>query len=212
MLERGMENNLSNTFALVEKGWKGAEIEGDEKRFEELSKTIADYEENIIPLCAYVEMEGKNSIDLLLSKTSIPKDFDMISIDIDSYDWQIWNSLKNYTPKIVIVEINSSILPGIEQIHSPTEKKQGSSFSSTSKLGIRKGYKLVCHTGNLIFVRDDLVKKLNLPEEELNNPESLFINNWIPKKGLIKFVSELSGFLWRKSKLYRTLCKKLKRY
>lgn len=187
--------HLSNTYELVKKGWKGVEIEGDENKFKELKNNLSDYKENITHMCAYVHYGGgNNSIDSLLSQTEISKDFELISIDIDSYDWHIWNDLRNYSPKIVIIEINSSIPPGIEQIHFPTENKQGSSFTSTLELGIQKGYTLVCHTGNLIFVRNELVEKLNLPDKELNNPESLFINTWIPKTGLNLFISKFFIF------------------
>jgi len=185
--------HFSNTYNLVEKGWKGIEIEGDNKKVEDLNKNFINLKDDIIVVCEYVSVEGEKSIDQLLSKTPIPKDFDIISIDIDSYDWQVWDSFKNYKPKIVIIEINSSIPPGIEHIHDG--KKQGSSFTSTLKLGIKKGYKLVCHTGNLIFVRNDLVDKLNLPDKEINNPESLFITTWIPKTGLNLFISKFSCFL-----------------
>jgi hypothetical protein len=186
--------HLSNTYALVEKGWKGVEIEGGEKKISTLQKRFR-CNTNITPICAYVSEEGDNSLDYILSKTTISKDFDLISIDIDPYDWQIWKSLKNYKPKIVIIEINSSIPPGIEQIHSPTENKQGSSFTSTLNLGIQKGYYLVCHTGNLIFIRDDLVWKLNLPKAELKNPKILFISDWIPKIWIVKFIVTIYLFM-----------------
>ncbi len=187
--------HFSNTYNLVEEGWKGIEIEGDNKKVDDLKKNFVNHKDDILVICEYVSVNGEKSIDNILSKTPIPKDFDIISIDIDSYDWQVWNSFNNYKPKIVIIEINSSIPPGIESIHDG--KKQGSSFTSTLKLGVKKGYKLVCHTGNLIFVRNDLVDKLNLPDKELNNPESLFITTWIYKTGLNLFISKFSIFLMR---------------
>lgn len=39
-----------------------------------------------------------------LKQTDIPNDFELLSIDIDSYDYQVWKSLKVYKPKIVIIE------------------------------------------------------------------------------------------------------------
>ena len=52
-------------------------------------------------------------MDNLLEKTNLPKDFEILSIDIDSYDLEVWESLVFYKPKIVIIEINSSYPPGI---------------------------------------------------------------------------------------------------
>ena len=37
---------LSNSFALVEKGWKGLEIKGDKTKFEDILKIIVDYNMN----------------------------------------------------------------------------------------------------------------------------------------------------------------------
>ncbi len=47
---------------------------------------------------------------------------------VDSYDLDVWESLENYNPKMVIIEINSSIPPGILQKHG--FKTKGNSFSS----------------------------------------------------------------------------------
>ena len=53
--------------------------------------------------------DSSNSLDDLLKQTDIPNDFDILSIDIDTYDYQVWKSLKVYKSKIVIIEINSSV-------------------------------------------------------------------------------------------------------
>lgn len=41
----------------------------------------------------------------------MPKDFDILSIDIDSCNYQVWASIKEYSPKIVIIEVNSYLPP-----------------------------------------------------------------------------------------------------
>jgi hypothetical protein len=161
---------LSNTFSLVEKGFNAVYIEGDPEKYFDLVKTVVKYP-NIIPLNAWVEHnQSENSLDNLLSKTNIPIDFDVLSIDIDSFDYQVWDSLKIYKPKIVVIEINSSInTNNTEHIHTPG-KYQGTGFRPTFNLGIKKGYKFVLHTGNMIFVRYDLFDKLDLNyQNELEN-------------------------------------------
>ena len=171
---------LSNTFALVEKGWNAVYIEGEPVRYKDLLKTKQKFEK-IIPIEAFVAKTSgeKNSLDNLLASTNIPKDFELLSIDIDSYDCDVWESLSNYQPKVVIIEINSNVPPGIHWRHG--DKTQGNSFSSTLKVGINKGYTLVCHTGNLIFVRSDLIAKLDFPKRYIEYPELLFINGWLSK-------------------------------
>ena len=77
-----------------------------------------------------------------------------------------------------MIEINSSIPVGIHQTHR-SGAVLGSSFTSTVQLGRGKGYVPVCHTGNLIFVRADLIDRMEMPEEELAHEELLFDYNWL---------------------------------
>jgi len=167
--------HLSNTFKLVEENYNAVYIEGHEKRYEDLLKTIEEYP-NIIPIKAYVDHnDSENSLDNLLKQTNIPIDFDLLSIDIDSYDYQVWKSLKNYKPKIVVIEINSSVKDTNEKhIHEPP-KYQGTGFKPTYDLGIEKGYTFALHTGNMIFIRNDLFDILNI---SYDSP----LENFIKKK------------------------------
>jgi hypothetical protein len=164
---------LSNTFSLVEKGFNAVFIEGDEKRYNDLVKNLLGKYPNITGINAFVDHnDTENSLDNLLKKTNIPTDFDVLSIDIDSFDYQVWQSLKHYNPKLVIIEINSSINTNVEHhIHTPG-KYQGTGFRPTYNLGIEKGYTFLLHTGNMFFVRNDLFDKLNIKYE---NPLENFV-------------------------------------
>ena len=168
--------HLSNTFNLVEnKKFNAVFIEGDKKRYNDLLNTVEKFP-TIIPVNAYVDHnDTSNSLDNLLKQTNIPNDFDILSIDIDSYDYQVWKSLTVYKPKIVIIEINSSVkVNNPNWIHTPN-KYQGTGFKPTYYLGIEKGYKFVLHTGNMFFIRSDLFDKLNITYD---NPLENFRNNW----------------------------------
>jgi hypothetical protein len=167
---------LSNTFNLVEnKNFNAVFIEGDEIKYRDLLNTVEKYK-NIIPLKAFVNHnDSVNSLDNLLSQTNIPIDFDILSIDIDSYDYQVWKSLKKYQPKIVIIEINSSINTyNIVHIHDGVNYIS-TSFKPTYDLGIEKGYTFVLHTGNMFFIRNDLFNQLNI---RYNNPLENFRTEW----------------------------------
>jgi hypothetical protein len=167
--------HFSNTFNLIQKGFRGVFIEGDRDKYKDLLLTCNEYP-NIIPINAYVDHnDTENSLDNLLKSTDIPYDFDVLSIDIDSFDYQVWKSLKLYKPKIVIIEINSGVMTHEENhIHTPNIY-EGTGFRPMFRLGIEKGYKFVLHTGNMIFVRNDLFEKLNINyQNELEN----FITMW----------------------------------
>ena len=171
----------SNTFNLVKKfNYNAVYIEGDRHKFQSLLKTKKKFSK-IIPFNNYVGFKKKSSLlDTILKKTKIDKNFDILSIDIDSHDLAVWKSLKNYSPKIVIIEINSSIPPGIKQIHSNI--KPGNSFTSTVNFAKKKGYELVCHTGNCIFVKKKYLKTLKFKKIYTKNPELLFDQSWLGKK------------------------------
>ncbi len=170
--------HLSNTFALLERGWEGVYIEGDKAKYSDLLKNMEKFPGRVDAVQSMVEITGANSLDSLLSSTRVKSDFELLSIDIDTYDWFIWESLSNYFPSIVIIEINSFIPVGVVQTHRDGQIAQ-SSFSATLSLGQHKGYTLVCHTGNMIFVRNDLVDKLFLTETEINFPEVMFDYTWV---------------------------------
>lgn len=168
--EFGMSGTkYSNTFNLVKnKNWYGVYIEREQHHLDTLNQ-LFKYTQNVKLIEKNVEVFGENSLDSLLATTHINKEFDILSIDVDGIDYHIWDSLKNYNPKIVIIEINPFYKPGEEYINDGTNFS--SSFTSTINLAISKGYTLVCMTGNLIFVRTDLI---NFPILE---PNELFIDD-----------------------------------
>lgn len=173
--------HLSNTFKLVMEGFTAVYIESDKDRYMDLLKTTSEFPPGkIIPINAMVNQERKGTcLDNLLKNTGIPKDFDVLSIDVDSYDYQIWNTVQDYKPKIVVVEINSGIAPNTpEHIHTPG-KYQGTAFQPMYELGLKKGYTFFLHTGNMIFIHNDHIDKLTL---DYSDPLENFVRRFLPKE------------------------------
>ncbi len=145
----------SNTYRLIaQNDWNGVLIEGDSDRFDELDITFSGNERAHM-MRAFIGMDPQsNSLDFLLAKTPLPADFDLISIDIDSNDWHVWNSLRNYRPRVVIVEFNPTIANDVIFIQqADSDTFQGNSLRALVTLGKIKGYELVCVTTyNAIFV------------------------------------------------------------
>ena len=154
--EFGMnEKRNSNTFYFIENYSSfGVYIEKRSNKITSLSRS------NTLIINKEIELTGENSLDSILTNTHLSKDFDILSIDVYNQDYHIWNSLTYYEPKIVIIEINPFIEPDVEYIHDGS--RFSSSFLSNIKLGEKKGYKLVCMTGNLIFVKRYLLENTNL--------------------------------------------------
>jgi hypothetical protein len=174
---------LSNTYHLLESraGFKAVYIEADSEKFAALRILEHRFPNRVVPINARVAPTGRHALDKLLRHKPIPHDFEVLSIDIDGEDYHVWNGLQHYKPQVVIIEINSSLPPDIEQVHSRANPV-GSSFRSMLRLGRNKGYTLVCHTGNMIFVRSDLIPLLGIGEgyrRMFAEPEVLFDTSWL---------------------------------
>lgn len=146
---------LSNTYNLVANhGWSAALIEASARRTADLRKTYADIE-RVICLNEMVDFKGAGTLDNILSKTAIPKDFDLLSIDIDGNDYHVWAAVTIYEPKVVIVEYNPTIPNHIEYVQpAQADVNLGNSLLSVVLLGKGKGYELIAVTDlNAIFVR-----------------------------------------------------------
>jgi len=171
----------SNTYQLiVERGWSAVLIEADAKKFKDLERTFLN-NEKITLLNRFVEFSGNGLLDKLLSRTSIPIDFDLLSIDIDGNDFHIWKSIEHYHPKVVIIEYNQSIPNHIEfvQVADPTIN-QGSSLLSLTKLAASKGYQLVAVTAtNGVYVRDEYFTLFNISDNSLSalNPAPPYVTD-----------------------------------
>ncbi len=97
---------------------------------------------------------------------------DILSIDIDGNDYMVWKAYKG-KPAIVIIEINSSLDPEIEFFHPA----RGASFKTMLELGWDKGYFLLCHTGNMVFVNSDFIELF--PEIKYTDGIDLFDKKWL---------------------------------
>jgi hypothetical protein len=143
---------LSNTWNLWhEKDWSALLVEGNAERVISLEKNAQGYEG--VKICTdYVSIDGPSSLDSLLAKHDLPKDFDLLSIDIDGDDYHVFDSMRTFTPRLVIVEYNPTVPPEVDLVQLPGEYF-GASASSLVKLAHTKGYKLVCCTEtNCFFV------------------------------------------------------------
>jgi hypothetical protein len=148
----------SNSYNLLaNEGWSGVLIEADKTYFEKLAEL---YKDNTHAHCfnEFVSFEGEHSLDSIFGRTPMPQDPDLLSIDIDGNDYHIWESLKNYAPRLIVIEYNPTIPNDIEFVQ-PRDMSvfQGSSLLSLVNLGKEKGYELVAvNESNAFFVKREL--------------------------------------------------------
>jgi hypothetical protein len=169
---------LSNTANLIiNSNYRAVLIESDATRFETLKENMVSHP--VIIMNSSVQLDGENTLDNLLSQTIIPKNLDLMSIDIDGADYWVFEGLKLYRPKIIVIEFNPTI-PKEIRFTNPRDvySNKGSSIRSICELAESKNYKLCgLTTCNLIFIDDQyhelfepqVIKLENLPDPEYVN-------------------------------------------
>lgn len=157
--------HLSNCAYLAEKGWSGCFIEGDSTRFLDLVRNYGD-NSRIDQVNCFVTPEGPQSLDAILTGIGAPKRIDVLSIDIDGYDYAIWEHLSLFEPMLVVVEYNPTIPANV--VHIQDEHDQtcfGNSLAAFWELGKAKGYKLVATSDwNGFFIREADCVQHHIPD------------------------------------------------
>lgn len=165
--EFGASNGLfcSNTRALLEKGWAGKLIEADPKH----AKALIDNTMGAAVELYFGPVTRYNVNDL------VPQDLDLLSVDVDNDDFHIWNAYRG-RPDVVVIEVNSSVAP--PEVMIPGDR--GASYSAMVMLGLSKGYFLVAHHGNCIFVLNEYRELFpELEGDGVVNAEAYFSRAWL---------------------------------
>lgn len=159
----------SNTYYLIsKKEWSGVLIEANPKRFKELQNNYRG-REDVYCFQKFVGFDTTNCLDFIFSQTPMPKNFDLLSIDIDGNDYHLWDSLKNYCPKVIIIEYNPTI-PNAVSFSQPKNMSlnQGSSLLALVELANTKGYELVAVTEtNGIFIQKEYFPLFHIADNSL---------------------------------------------
>lgn len=155
----------SNTYHLLKNDWWCKYIEADGKH----AKALIDNTMGLSVELHFGPVTPQNVNDL------VPADLNLLSIDIDNDDFHVWNAYKG-KPDVVAIEVNSSIAP--PEIVVPGNR--GASYSAMVMLGLAKGYFLVAHKGNCIFILNkyrDLFPELE--GDGMANADLYFDRSWL---------------------------------
>jgi hypothetical protein len=139
-------------------------------------------------VCTFLDREN---LEPLILEHDIPKEIDLLSLDVDGNDYWFWEALERISPRVVCIEYNAGIGPALSWTvpydpqferfaKHPSGFFHGASLKALEKLGRQKGYRLVgCDsTGtNAFFLRGD-IEAPNIPtltSEEAYRPHG----NWL---------------------------------
>lgn len=151
---------FSNTRRLHKAGWGGLLIEADP----ELAKRCRDNAPHpgVDVTNRSVQAAGKDSMDAILAEHRAPEELDLLVLDIDSYEYYVFNNLLKFRPRVVVVEYDGEVDPTF----IPDLGGAGQAGLTAMRFVAQaRGYAQVCRTqSNLICVRQDLAHLLDEPQ------------------------------------------------
>jgi hypothetical protein len=165
----GMECNTAHLRRL---GWSGLLMDGGAAAANHVSEIRREF----------ITAENIND---LFRKYDVPRQFDLLSIDIDGNDFWVWNRIE-HRPRIVVIEYNASQAPHLRRAirYAPNFQWTGTDYFGASLLALKtlgelKGYRLVyCErTGvNAFFVCDEALPPGYVPPplESIYRPPNYF--------------------------------------
>jgi hypothetical protein len=160
----------SNTFLLRRQGWRCLLLD---RMFEREEFNL------------HKEFIRAENITEIFEKYRVPKDLDVLSIDIDYNDFYIWQKMDpKFSAKLVIIECNPTHLPNVDKVvqYRPFYCGDGTNYYGASilalyHLGRSKGYSLVYHESsgtNLFFIKDTILEQANVQFKNINDVEKLY--------------------------------------
>jgi hypothetical protein len=163
--------DMSNTYLLAKRGWRGISIEYSGIRFNQLSSTYRNFQNvNLVRVAA----TPSNIAEILLG-LGAHRRIDVLNIDIDGYDFFVLRKvLEKFEVGLVVAECNMIYRPGI---HFALKYTQGYSWEAGSplmgaslqafyNLGKEFNYKIVGLQGSALFMspRSDGTGELGISE------------------------------------------------
>ena len=165
--------HLSNCYNLIWNfGYRGLLIEANKLKYSQLESNYRE-RPDVKLLNQFVDFEGEDSLNEILSKANVPVNFNLLSIDVDGTDCFIWQSLTTHRPRVVVIEFNPTVPNDVVFVQAKDSTiNQGASLLAMVELGKQLGYELLCCTVcNAIFILKEYYNIFGLAS---NHPSTLY--------------------------------------
>lgn len=163
---------------VMKKAWSNKKLgftENIRKNIKFLKKVTSRTKRSVnFQLDIKIEKVTAENIQNLFQKYNVPENFDLLSIDIDFNDYWVWNAITAYSPRVVVIEYNSSIPfneSRVVQYDSDAvwdgTNYFGASLLALRNLGLKKGYTLVgCDNNgvNAFFCKSELISGFKIKD------------------------------------------------
>ncbi len=188
VVEFGAHNGVRNSNArnlIVNHGWKSLLIEGEER----LAKALHDTYEKVAGVKTLQAWVWPGNVEILFEEAGVPKDFDLLVIDIDSNDYYVWRAIHEFRPKVVMIECNPAYPPPqlmVVDYHPMNywdgDTYIGASLDSMDRMAKKKGYELAyCMPWgpNCFWVDRQYFDRFGIAD---NSPQAMF-RMWVTPRG-----------------------------
>lgn len=163
----------SNTFKLIEEGWNALLLEAMVGKVDEYKIVLEKYPKAKI-LRKFVtpgRMGSPHELDCLeviLKENEIPENFDLLDIDVDGTDFEIWRNLVSFNPNLVCIECNQGEMDMdvidydssfcLYQYNGKPGTEVGATVGLLNRLAEQKGYDYLCwDVSNAFYIRKGFV-------------------------------------------------------
>jgi len=177
MMDYGADQNIQLQ-SVMKKAWSNRNlgfVENIQKDLKFIKKIIRREKRSTHFQCDVKnEKVTAENIQNLFEKYNVPKHFDLLSIDIDFNDYWVWKAITDYSPRVVVIEYNSSIPPNERRVvsYDPEAVWDGTNYFGASllalrNLGLKKGYRLVgCDNNgiNAFFCKSELISGFEIKD------------------------------------------------
>jgi hypothetical protein len=188
---------MSNTYSLFREGWEGLAVEYGAQNFAKLVKTYRDFQGVNLARC---KVTPPNVVSLLKGN-ELPKNFGVLNLDIDGYDYFVLEQiLGEFRPSLICAEINENIPPPVKftvkwdpNYAWREDHFYGQSLSQLCSLCPRFRYSLVeLHYNNAFLVPSEINPGPSL------TPEAAYQRGYVnqpDRKGMFPWNNDLEPLL-----------------
>lgn len=148
--------DMSNTYLLAANGWRGLSIEIDANNFARMAVTYQHF--SWITLLR--TKVTPHNVNQLLAAADTPREFGVLNLDIDGYDYYVLREiLEQHRPMLIVAEINANIPASVcfSVSYSDSFSWKGNSFfgmslAMLSTLADEHGYTITDARGGAAFL------------------------------------------------------------
>lgn len=176
-IDLGSANGISSNCANLafNFGWYGLFVDGDERRIREGESYYKNHPDTRLFPPVFVNSKiTRENVNELIGNAGFEGEVDFMSVDLDGYDYWVWDALEIINPRVVMIEthiefgMNNIVVPYDSEYEYPGihPEYHGASPVAMKKLAEKKGYRLVGANNygfNTIYVRNGLREDL-IPE------------------------------------------------